>query len=146
MLDKVRGDDCYCKWSQTPTPTKLCLFYQNSRLVSRAEGCNKSQASRLFCLRYLILRVVRRTGEPFPSGVLASTTFVFAVSVRFRGDIIDVSSESSTLRFLLAGIELFVLLASGGDVTDRSSESSALRLLLVGIELFVMSANPCLHD
>ena len=51
--------------------------------------------------------------EPFPSDALASTPSVFAVCVRFRGDIPDRSPDSAALRFLLAGIELFVLLASG---------------------------------
>ena len=51
--------------------------------------------------------------------------------MRFRGDIIDGSAESSALSFR-------------GDMTDLSSESSALRFLLAGIELLVLLASGCL--
>ena len=93
------------------TSTKLRLSYQGLRFTS-PEAAGREHRS-YFCLPHLVLRVVRRVEESFPSDALASTPPIFAVCVRFRGDILDRSSESSALRFLLAGIELFVLLASG---------------------------------
>ena len=74
------------------------LWYEHETMLDKARGdflsqvvasLDKSQASTLFCLHHLFLRVVRRAGEPFASAALASTPFVLVVSVRFRGDVTD---------------------------------------------------------
>ena len=73
------------KWLQTLT--RLHLSYQGLHSSPPKAGVHKNRS--YSCLYHLVLRVVRRVEESFPSDALASTPPVVAVSVRFRGGITD---------------------------------------------------------